>query len=141
MILTMSRLDYQILHPLYQSQHLHLLIFHLLSHSFLHPHPLMLLPYLLLSLMFTVLTYLLFSSRTSTPTRGGYFRTTPSFDPFASTVFPPIPQTTSFTPFASTPLDEPFRWFRPYTMLISDPHHPSHFVGYTWDELLLSLQL
>ncbi|MFS7946650.1 hypothetical protein Hanom_Chr06g00538861 [Helianthus anomalus] len=26
-------------------------------------------------------------------------------------------------------------------MPISDPYHPSHFVGYTGDELLLSLQL
>ncbi|MFS7928839.1 hypothetical protein Hanom_Chr04g00325511 [Helianthus anomalus] len=34
----------------------------------------------------------------------------PSFDPFASSDFPPIPQ---FTHFASDPLDQPFRWFPP----------------------------
>ncbi|MFS7953567.1 hypothetical protein Hanom_Chr07g00620221 [Helianthus anomalus] len=62
----------------------------------------------------------------------------PSFDPFASADFPPIPQ---FTPFTSDPLDEPFRWFPPYTMPVSDPYHPSHHVGYTRDDLLLSLQL
>ncbi|XP_022030522.1 gibberellin-regulated protein 14-like [Helianthus annuus] len=63
----------------------------------------------------------------------------PSFDPFASAAFPPIPQSTPFTPFTSTPLDEPFRWFLPYAMPISDPYHPSHNGGYTQDELLLSL--
>ncbi|KAF5782437.1 hypothetical protein HanRHA438_Chr11g0508471 [Helianthus annuus] len=60
----------------------------------------------------------------------------PSFDPFASADFPPIPQ---FTPFTSDPLDQPFRWFPSYTMPISDPYHPSHHVGYTRDDLLLSL--
>ncbi|MFS7893602.1 hypothetical protein Hanom_Chr00s001006g01671281 [Helianthus anomalus] len=65
----------------------------------------------------------------------------PSFDPFASAAFPPIPQTTSFTAFTSTSLDEPFRWFPPYTMPILDPYYPSHYGGYTRDELLLSLQL
>ncbi|MFS8003678.1 hypothetical protein Hanom_Chr13g01216681 [Helianthus anomalus] len=40
------------------------------------------------------------------------------YDPFASAAFPP---TTSFTTFTSTLLDEPFRWFPPYTMPISDP--------------------
>ncbi|KAJ0693388.1 hypothetical protein HanPI659440_Chr15g0596571 [Helianthus annuus] len=65
----------------------------------------------------------------------------PSFDSFASTDFLPIPQTTPFTPFTSGSLDEPFRWFPPYTMPISDPYHPSHHVGYTRDDLLLSLQL
>ncbi|KAM0057856.1 hypothetical protein Hdeb2414_s0005g00163361 [Helianthus debilis subsp. tardiflorus] len=65
----------------------------------------------------------------------------PSFDLFAPADFPLIPQTTPFTPFTSASLDKPFRWFPPYTMPISDPYHPSHFVGYTRDELLLSLQL
>ncbi|MFS7932407.1 hypothetical protein Hanom_Chr04g00367511 [Helianthus anomalus] len=51
----------------------------------------------------------------------------PRFDLFASADFPLIPQTTPSTPFTSTPFDEPFRWFPPYTMLISDPYHPSHF--------------
>ncbi|KAJ0766133.1 hypothetical protein HanPI659440_Chr08g0311941 [Helianthus annuus] len=62
----------------------------------------------------------------------------PSFDPFASADFPPIPQ---FTSFESGLLDQPFRWFPPYTMPISDPYHPLHHVGYTRDDLLLSLQL
>ncbi|KAM0042074.1 hypothetical protein Hdeb2414_s0011g00373841 [Helianthus debilis subsp. tardiflorus] len=62
----------------------------------------------------------------------------PSFDPFTSADFPPIPH---FTPFAADPLDQPFRWFPPYTMPISDPYHPSHHVGYTRDDLLLSLHL
>ncbi|KAJ0796304.1 hypothetical protein HanPI659440_Chr04g0160661 [Helianthus annuus] len=128
--------------PLFHIRYLDLLIFLLQSHSFLHPHPLMLLPYLLLSLMSTVLIYRLVSSRTSLhPIRGRYFGPAPRYDPFASAVFPPIPPITSFTPFSSTPLEEPFRWFPPYTMPISDPYHPSHFVGYTRDELLLSLQL
>ncbi|MFS7944955.1 hypothetical protein Hanom_Chr06g00518241 [Helianthus anomalus] len=65
----------------------------------------------------------------------------PRYDPFASAAFPPISQTAPFAPFTSTSLDEPFRWFLPYSMAISDPYYPSHFVGYTWDELLLSLQL
>ncbi|MFS7970006.1 hypothetical protein Hanom_Chr09g00815911 [Helianthus anomalus] len=60
------------------------------------------------------------------------------FDPFASADFPPIPQVTPFTPAS---LDEPFRWFPPYSMPISNPYHPSHHVGYTRDDLLLSLQL
>ncbi|KAM0019367.1 hypothetical protein Hdeb2414_s0026g00684671 [Helianthus debilis subsp. tardiflorus] len=64
-----------------------------------------------------------------------------SYDPFASTAFPPIPQTASFAPFTSTPLGEPFRWFPPYTMPILDPYNPSNYGGYTWDELLLSFQL
>ncbi|MFS7998606.1 hypothetical protein Hanom_Chr12g01155901 [Helianthus anomalus] len=62
----------------------------------------------------------------------------PSFDPFATADFPPIPQ---FPPVVSSPLDEPFRWFPPYMMPISDPYHPSQYGGYTRDELLLSLQL
>ncbi|KAJ0749990.1 hypothetical protein HanPSC8_Chr05g0204021 [Helianthus annuus] len=62
----------------------------------------------------------------------------PSFNPFASAEFPPIPQS---APVAPSPLDEPFRWFPPYTMPISDPYHPSHHVGYTRGDFLLSLQL
>ncbi|KAJ0616549.1 hypothetical protein HanRHA438_Chr02g0090231 [Helianthus annuus] len=65
----------------------------------------------------------------------------PSYDPFASRAFPQIPQTAPFAPFTSSTLDEPLRWFPSYSMPISDPYHPSHFVGYTRDELLLSLQL
>ncbi|MFS7912311.1 hypothetical protein Hanom_Chr02g00128511 [Helianthus anomalus] len=58
--------------------YLHLLIFHLLSHSFIHLHPLRLLPYLLLSLMSTVLIYRLFSSRTSLhPVQGRVLRANP----------------------------------------------------------------
>ncbi|MFS7913550.1 hypothetical protein Hanom_Chr02g00143061 [Helianthus anomalus] len=51
----------------------------------------------------------------------------PSYDPFALATFPLISHTAPFTPFTSTPLDGPFRWFPPYTMPISDPYHPSHF--------------
>ncbi|MFS7947457.1 hypothetical protein Hanom_Chr06g00548511 [Helianthus anomalus] len=65
----------------------------------------------------------------------------PSDDPHVSAAFPHIPQSAPPAPFTSSPLDEPFRWFPPYTIPISDPYHPSHFVGYTRDELLLSLQL
>ncbi|KAF5809806.1 hypothetical protein HanRHA438_Chr04g0171881 [Helianthus annuus] len=62
----------------------------------------------------------------------------PRFDIFASADFPLI---LHFTPSTPASLDEPFRWFPPYTMPISDPYHPSHYGGYTRDELLLSLQL
>ncbi|XP_022035941.1 proline-, glutamic acid- and leucine-rich protein 1-like [Helianthus annuus] len=65
----------------------------------------------------------------------------PSHDPHVSATFSHIPQSAPFAPFTSSPLDKPVRWFPPYTMPISDPYHPSHFVGYTRDELLLSLQL
>ncbi|KAJ0627298.1 hypothetical protein HanPSC8_Chr01g0025921 [Helianthus annuus] len=65
----------------------------------------------------------------------------PSHDPYVPAAFLHIPQSTPFAPFTSSPLDEPFRWFPLYTMPISDPYHPSHFGGYTRDELLLSLQL
>ncbi|KAJ0954017.1 hypothetical protein HanRHA438_Chr00c34g0855701 [Helianthus annuus] len=37
------------------------------------------------------------------------------------------------------PTPEPLIWFPPNTMPVSDPYHPSHFIGYTRDELLLSL--
>ncbi|XP_021990965.1 autism susceptibility gene 2 protein homolog [Helianthus annuus] len=65
----------------------------------------------------------------------------PSHDSHVSAAFPHIPQSAPLAPFTSSPLDEPFRWFPPYTMPISDPYHPSHFAGYTWDDLLLSPQL
>ncbi|MFS8002970.1 hypothetical protein Hanom_Chr13g01208361 [Helianthus anomalus] len=47
----------------------------------------------------------------------------PSYDPFASAAFPLIPDTAPFTPFTSTPLDGPHRWFPPYTM-------PAHGMSY-----------
>ncbi|XP_021971284.1 SH3 domain-containing protein C23A1.17-like [Helianthus annuus] len=65
----------------------------------------------------------------------------PSHDPHVSAAFPHIPQSAPYAHFTSSPLNEPLRWFPPYTMPISDPYHPSHFTGYTRDELLLSLQL
>ncbi|XP_021975516.1 36.4 kDa proline-rich protein [Helianthus annuus] len=65
----------------------------------------------------------------------------PRDDPFVSAAFPQIPQSAPFSAFTSSPLDEPFRWSPPYSMPTSDPYHPSHFVGYTQDELLYSLQL
>ncbi|XP_021986338.1 vegetative cell wall protein gp1-like [Helianthus annuus] len=64
----------------------------------------------------------------------------PGHDPHVPAAFPHVPQSAPSAYFTSSPLDEPFRWFPPYTM-ISDPYHPSHFTGYTRDELLLSLQL
>ncbi|XP_022036122.1 leucine-rich repeat extensin-like protein 3 [Helianthus annuus] len=71
----------------------------------------------------------------------GTFGQHPHDDHFDSAAFPQIPQSAPFAPFTSSPLDEPFRWFPPYSMPFSDPYHPSHFVGYTRDELLLSLHL
>ncbi|XP_022041545.1 cell surface glycoprotein 1-like [Helianthus annuus] len=65
----------------------------------------------------------------------------PGYDPRVSAAFPHMPQYTPTAHFTSSPLDEPFRWFPPYTMPTSDPYNPSHFSGYTRDELLLSLQL
>ncbi|MFS7932256.1 hypothetical protein Hanom_Chr04g00365711 [Helianthus anomalus] len=49
-----------------------------------------------------------------------------SFDPFASSDFPPILQ---FTPFETDTHGQSTSWFPPYTMPISDPYHPSHHVG------------
>ncbi|KAJ0893456.1 hypothetical protein HanPSC8_Chr09g0377821 [Helianthus annuus] len=65
----------------------------------------------------------------------------PSHDPHVSAAFPHISQSAPFAPFTSSPLDEPLRWFLPYSIPTSDPYHPSHFVGYTQDVLLYSLQL
>ncbi|XP_022031181.1 proline-rich protein 36-like [Helianthus annuus] len=65
----------------------------------------------------------------------------PSHDPHVSAAFPHMLQSAPSAHFSSSPLDDPLRWFPPYTMPISDPYHPSHFTGYTRDELLLSLQL
>ncbi|MFS7948732.1 hypothetical protein Hanom_Chr06g00563351 [Helianthus anomalus] len=49
----------------------------------------------------------------------------PSSDMFASADFPPIPH---FTPFPPDSLDEPVKWFQPYSMPVSDPYDPSHHV-------------
>ncbi|KAJ0434915.1 hypothetical protein HanIR_Chr17g0887351 [Helianthus annuus] len=57
-----------------------------------------------------------------------------------SVAYPHIPQSTPFTPFTSSPTDEPLRGSPPYFMSTSGPYHPLHFVGYTQDELLYSLQ-
>ncbi|XP_021991236.1 vegetative cell wall protein gp1-like [Helianthus annuus] len=65
----------------------------------------------------------------------------PSHDPHVSAAYPHVPQSSPSDHFTSSPLDEPLRWFPPYTMPISDPYNPSHFTGYIRDELLLSLQL
>ncbi|MFS7904187.1 hypothetical protein Hanom_Chr01g00033081 [Helianthus anomalus] len=65
----------------------------------------------------------------------------PRDDLSISAAFPLIPQFVPFAPFTSSPLDEPFQWSPPYSMSTPDPYHPSHFVGYTHDELLYSLQL
>ncbi|XP_022032003.1 proline-rich protein 36-like [Helianthus annuus] len=50
--------------------------------------------------------------------------------------FAPAAHTTP--PFA--PLGEPFMWSSPNVMPLSDPYHPFH-VGYTADDILISLQL
>ncbi|XP_021996181.1 cell surface glycoprotein 1-like [Helianthus annuus] len=65
----------------------------------------------------------------------------PGHVPLMSATFPHMPQYTSTAHFNSAPPGEPLIWFPPNTMPVSDPYHPSHFIGYTRDELLLSLQL
>ncbi|XP_021986357.1 histone-lysine N-methyltransferase SETD1B-like [Helianthus annuus] len=65
----------------------------------------------------------------------------PSHVPHVSAAFPHMPQYTPTTNFTSSPPGEPLIWFPPNTMPVSDPYHPSHFIGYTRDELVLSLQL
>ncbi|XP_021985606.1 proline-rich extensin-like protein EPR1 [Helianthus annuus] len=53
----------------------------------------------------------------------------PSFTPAPRTTFP-----------TSAPMGEPFLWSSPNVMPLSDPYHPFH-VGYTTDDILISLQL
>ncbi|XP_022024583.1 leucine-rich repeat extensin-like protein 3 [Helianthus annuus] len=53
----------------------------------------------------------------------------PPFVPAAHTAFS-----------SSAPMGEPFMWSSPNVMPLSDPYHPFH-VGYTADDILLSLQL
>ncbi|XP_021997775.1 pollen-specific leucine-rich repeat extensin-like protein 1 [Helianthus annuus] len=65
----------------------------------------------------------------------------PSHIPSVSAADPFMPQYTHTAPFASAPIGEPLIWFPPNTMPVSDPYHPSHYTGYTRDDLLLSLQL
>ncbi|XP_021996125.1 proline-rich protein 36-like [Helianthus annuus] len=67
----------------------------------------------------------------------------PSHIPHVSAAFPfmpPVAPATHTAPFVSTPLGEPLIWFPPNTMPVSDPYHPFH-IGYSRDELLLTLQL
>ncbi|XP_022019121.1 E3 ubiquitin-protein ligase Hakai-like [Helianthus annuus] len=65
----------------------------------------------------------------------------PSHIPHVSAAFPFVPQFTHTAPSASAPSSEPLIWFPPNTMPVSDPYNPSHYTGYTRDDLLLSLQL
>ncbi|XP_021990971.1 cell surface glycoprotein 1-like [Helianthus annuus] len=65
----------------------------------------------------------------------------PGHVPHVSAAFSFMPQFTPATHFTSAPSGEPLIWFPPNTMPVSDPYHPSHFIGYTRGELLLSLQL
>ncbi|KAJ0786232.1 hypothetical protein HanOQP8_Chr02g0052981 [Helianthus annuus] len=65
----------------------------------------------------------------------------PSHGHHVSAAFPHVPQPAPFAHFTSSPLNEPLRGSLPYSMLTSDLYHPSHFAGYTQDELLYSLQL
>ncbi|XP_021975037.1 calphotin-like [Helianthus annuus] len=59
--------------------------------------------------------------------------------PFVSAADHFMPQFTHAAP-SSAPTGEPFMWFPPNVMPISDPYHPFH-IGYSRDGLLLSLQL
>ncbi|KAJ0752152.1 hypothetical protein HanPI659440_Chr09g0321091 [Helianthus annuus] len=68
----------------------------------------------------------------------GTSRQPPSFDPLAPFDFMSTP---IFSPFEIDPYLQSPRLFPPYSMPLSDPYHPSHHVGYTRDDLLLSLQL
>ncbi|XP_021986577.1 cell surface glycoprotein 1-like [Helianthus annuus] len=63
----------------------------------------------------------------------------PGHVPPMSAAFPFMPQFTPAAHFTSAPPGEPLIWFPPNTMPVSDPYHPSHFIDYTRDELLLSL--
>ncbi|XP_022032464.1 SH3 domain-containing protein C23A1.17-like [Helianthus annuus] len=68
----------------------------------------------------------------------------PSHIPPVSATFPfmpPFAPATHTAPFACAPTGEPLIWFPPNTMPVSDPNHPSQYVGYTRDDLLLPLQL
>ncbi|XP_022019681.1 actin cytoskeleton-regulatory complex protein PAN1-like [Helianthus annuus] len=65
----------------------------------------------------------------------------PSHVPHVSEAFTHLPEYTPTANFTSSPQGEPLIWFPPNTMPVSDPYHPSHFIRYTRDELLLSLQL
>ncbi|MFS7953675.1 hypothetical protein Hanom_Chr07g00621411 [Helianthus anomalus] len=139
LIQTPFHLVYLILHHSYLSLLQHHLSFHMLTHLFHHLLMLMLLPHLLLCPMFIVQISRSFLQEIPAPRPGeGTSGQPPRFDPFTSADFPHIPHSTPFTPAS---LYEPFRWFPPYSMPISDPYHPSHYGGYTRDELLLSLQL
>ncbi|MFS7890328.1 hypothetical protein Hanom_Chr05g00449251 [Helianthus anomalus] len=64
----------------------------------------------------------------------------PSHDLHVSAAYPHIPMSAPFAPFTSSPTNDSFRGSPQYSMPTSDPYHPSHFVGYTHDELLYSLQ-
>ncbi|XP_021984824.1 36.4 kDa proline-rich protein-like [Helianthus annuus] len=58
--------------------------------------------------------------------------TFPFMPPFAPTAHAAFP--------SSAPSGEPFMWSSPNVMPLSDPYHPFH-VGYTTDDILISLQL
>ncbi|KAJ0445626.1 hypothetical protein HanIR_Chr16g0845041 [Helianthus annuus] len=62
--------------------------------------------------------------------------------PHMSAAFPFMPPfaPAAHTAFSSAPTGEPFLWSSPNIMPLSDPYHPFH-VGYSTDDLLLSLQL
>ncbi|XP_022024105.1 calphotin-like [Helianthus annuus] len=63
--------------------------------------------------------------------------------PLTSVAFPYIPPfaPTAHTAFTSAaPAGKPFLWPSPNVMPLSDPYHPFH-VGYTMDDILISLQL
>ncbi|KAJ0722688.1 hypothetical protein HanOQP8_Chr08g0289501 [Helianthus annuus] len=65
----------------------------------------------------------------------------PSHDLHILAAYPHIPLSAPSAPFTSSPTNESLRGSPRYSMPTSDPYRPSHFVGYTQDELLYLLQL
>ncbi|XP_021979782.1 proline-rich 33 kDa extensin-related protein-like [Helianthus annuus] len=69
----------------------------------------------------------------------GSSRQQPAFAPPVSSFVPFMSQFPHTTP-SFVPSGEPFLWASPNVMPLSDPYHPFH-VGYTKDDILISLQL
>ncbi|XP_021991722.1 proline-rich extensin-like protein EPR1 [Helianthus annuus] len=69
----------------------------------------------------------------------GSSRQQPAFVPPVSSSVPFMSQFPHTTP-SFIPSGEPFLWSSPNVMPLSDPYHPFH-VGYTRDDILISLQL
>ncbi|KAM0055290.1 hypothetical protein Hdeb2414_s0006g00204431 [Helianthus debilis subsp. tardiflorus] len=69
----------------------------------------------------------------------GSSRQQPAFVPPVSSAAPFMSQFPRITP-SFAHMGEPFLWSSPNVMPLSDPYHPFH-VGYTVDDILISLQL